>query len=321
MYVCKNDYKNMIKIGVFGITDETIALTRRIKRENEFVLTGLSFSPTTSGPPVAEASGFLSTDPEEILLTSDLLIFSDPCPGDLLFIRAAIRMSRPLFFPVTTRLSPETLEEINALAREGEVPVHCYNPLRDHPLFQAALQQAGRPLFTEIIRRDRADNGWESILNESLIHSLEATLSMNVTRPQRPVAGAYFRPGTSTGMVHIQMGFNDGMTALIRHELTEDGHALLCRIAGESDTVTADLANQMLSPRSLFPPTRYVRTKIRKGDPSSLLYHSFHNFTRQRGSVHHPVPDERIHATRLTEYIMEKIHSKTLTHLPAENNR
>ncbi len=315
MYVCKNDYKNMIKIGVFGITDETIALAGRIKKEKEFALTGIHFSPS-AGSSFPQDPGFLATDPEEMLMRSDLVVFSDPYPADLLFLRAAIRMSRPLFFPSTAHLSPQALLEIQALAQEGDVPVYCYNPLRDHPLFRTALEKAGHPLFTEIIRHWRAGPGGERDLTASLIHSVETTLHMNPARPRRPAVGAYFRPDNAAAMVHIQAEFNNGMTALIRHELTGNRNALLCRITGGNGTVTADLENNILRSRG---PSSAVR-KTLKGKRINPLFPCFRNFALRTGTRPFSLLEERIHATRLTGYILEKIHSKTISHLPAENN-
>ncbi len=319
MYVCKNAYKNMIKIGVFGITDETIALTGLIKKEKAFTLTGVHPFPN-AGNSVADEHSIPVTGPEELLLSSDLLVFSDPYPDDLFFIRSAIRMSRSLFFLHTAHLTPQILQEVQDLAQEGEVPVHCYNPLRDHPLFQTALEKAGRPFFTEIIRHWPANAEGRSRITSLLLHSVETTLHLNKARPRRPVAGACFPPDVISGILHVQMEFNDGMTALIRHELTDAGETDLCRITGERGTLVADLQHHLLRSPVHSSPSHRSRRKNLKGDRSLLLYQCFHNFASQRHKHPPALLEERIHAARLTEYILEKIHNKTLTPIPVENS-
>ena len=320
MYVCKNFHKNMIKIGVFGISGETITLTGRIKKDDNAVLTGFHLPAAPGAGLSRENRIFLNTDPEEVIMSSDCLLFADPHPDEMVFIRAAIRMSRPLFFLGTSRLPAGALPEIRDLAVEGGVHVHCYNPLRDHPLFAAAAAMAGRPFFTEIIRRWPGETSAGRLLTDNLLPSLEAVLHLNSTRPRRPLVGAYLLPDGAAGMVHLQMEFDDSMTALIRHEIPGEKETLLCRITGGEGTATADMAGGSLR----FLDNGHTRSAQKKKIPvagaSDPLYHSWNAFLRQCAAPHPAVLEERIQAARLLEYALEKVRNKTIPSLSPEKN-
>jgi hypothetical protein len=318
MYVCKNFHKNMIKIGVFGMSGETIALTGRIKKDPGAVLTGIHLPVSSAFPADHDETPFLNTDPEEVIMGSDVLIFSDPAPEEMIFIRAAIRMSRPLFFTATSRLSAGILTEIYDLAQEGSVHVHCYNPLRDHPLLPVATEAAGRPLFTEIIRRWKRMEQPEEMITGTLIHSVETILRMNSTRPRRPAVGAFFLPDGTRGMVHIQMEFDDGMTALIRHETPAGEETLVCNIAGEKGSVSADLLQNILLQRECRRTIR-EKNKIspRKADP---LYQTWLDFLQHTATPSSTFLEERINTLRLLEYMLEKIRTRIPAPVPTEKN-
>jgi hypothetical protein len=299
----------MIKIGVFGISGETIGLTDRIRKEKETVITGYHLSSPADAP--EGGVSFLTTDPEELLMASDALIFSDPLPGDMLILRAAIRMYRSLFFLRTDHLREEELREIRELVGEAGVQVHCYNPLRDHPLFPEALARAGHLLFAEIILHVQG-SGKEKRLTDPLIFSFEAALHTNRTQPRRPATGGYLMPGAAAGMIHIQMEFDDGMICLIRHELSDKGPSARCRFSGGKATATADLEKGTLRVRTQESEDHIPAEKLFPGHTFSPLYHSWQRFLRQPAE---PLPalEERITATRLAKYTTEKIHNRILT--------
>ncbi len=309
----------MIKIGVFGISGETIALAGRIKKDDNTVLTGFHLPTLPGGPFPPESRTFLNTDPEEVIMASDCLLFTDPHPEEMVFIRAAIRMSRPLFFLSTAHLPAGAFPEIRDLAVEGGVHVHCYNPLRDHPLFVAAAGAAGRPLFTEIIRRWPGE-ATAGPLTDTLLPSLEAALHLNNTRPRRPLVGTYLMPGHTAGMVHIQMEFDDGMTAVIRHEMPAEKETFLCRITGEETTATADLAGGTLGLQDPGNTPSAQQQMIPVTGASDPLYHCWQNFLSACDTPHPTLLEERIHATHLLEYTLEKIRNKTVTSLTPEKN-
>jgi hypothetical protein len=307
----------MIKIGVFGISEETITLTGRIKKEKGIFLTGTSLRASFPEDPFLQKHSYLNSDPKEMIMHSDVLLFADPSPDEMVFIRAALRMSRPLFFMKTLRLSEEALKEIYDLATEGEVHVHCYNPLRDHPLFSEAADLAGRPLFTEIIRRWKNVEQPEERITDTLIYSLEGTLHMNRTRPRRPAVGAVFHPESRTGLAHIQMEFDDGMTALIRHEVQEE-EAFFCNISGNNGKVSVDLSHNLLIQRDIAGTLKEKRKKLPGG--TDALYHAWQHFLQCTSSPSPALLEERITTLRILTYILEKIRIKAPSPLPAEKN-
>jgi len=307
----------MIKIGVFGISEETITLAGRIKKVNGVFLTGTYLPASLPDDPSRQKQRLLNSDPEEMIMHSDVLLFADPSPDEMVFIRAAIRMSRPLFFMKTFRLPEEALKEIHDLAMEGDVHIHCYNPLRDHLLFSAAAAAAGRPLFTEILRRWKDVEQPEEKIIGTLVYSVESALHLNRTRPRRPAVGAFFHPESRTGLAHIQMEFDDGMTALIRHEV-QDEEASLCTIYGENGKVSADLSHNLLIHKDIPGTPKEKRKKI-SGEVDALD-HAWHHFLQSTSSPSPALLEERITTLRILTYILEKIRIKAPSPLPAEKN-
>jgi len=108
-----------------------------------------------------------------------------------------------------------------------------------------------RPDYTGVktnIRRWKDMEQPEEKITGTLIYSVESTLHLNRTRPRRPAVGAFFHPESRTGLAHIQMEFDDGMTALIRHEVQEE-EVFFCNISGENGKVSVDLTRHRLMQR------------------------------------------------------------------------
>ncbi|GEM_PF-5143065 len=288
----------MIKIGVFGIADETLPLLELLRRGRGYTITGLHFP---DGPvPSGEGHPYPPTDdPEMLILRSDVLVFAAPAPADLPFMGEALRRSRPLFLADTSRLDPPHLEQVALLAAEAEVRVHCYDPLRDHPRFMQAAQTAGRILFAEVERTFREGEGLRQQLTATLLYSLEAMLSLNPTRPRRPAVGACLMPGREA-IIHIQLLFDDGMTAVIRHESGPRARQR-CRLAGSRQTVQFDPSTA--GPHNLAAPLRHA-----------ALWHAWQQLLSPHPD-HPETLEQRIEALRLHRETLDQLRIRTPAHL------
>ncbi len=293
----------MIKIGVFGITGETIPLLEKIRKEKGYRLAG-HHAPDGGGrlpEPVAE-------DPQTLIRQADVVLFSAPAPADLPLLREAMRWSRPLFLVDTSHLDTAHLQEVALLAAEADVAVHCFNPLRDHPLTARAVKVTGRVLFAETVRLFPAGEKGRQELIASLLHSLEMMLHLNPTRPRRPVVGTYLLPDRKEGRVQIQMEFDDGMTAVIRHE-TGERLQILCRLAGYGEAVSVDLRRHVLE-RSGENDRVRERLSLMPGR-TAALWQAWQHF------LGHPSPDgydaltQRIEALHLFRETLDRITIRT----------
>ncbi len=302
----------MIKIGVFGLSGETIYLSRKIiKEKKEQAISGYYVPGRRPDQGSVNRKLPTVTDPEDIIHHSDALVFADPDAEQMSFIRTALRGSKPLFFINTRHLSIKALHEIQELADEAETSAFCYNPVWYNETFSEAVRIVPGPSFTEFAYGVPPRQFQTRTIIKHLQFALETTLKLNNSFPRKPVVGAYSTGSGHTDLIHIHLEFDNGGVALFRYEGISVKNRFSCKLIHNGDIVLADLIAGIIRHQQMKPEgTPPVHHTAHQSDEETF-YRSWNYFLAGDKTANIDIED-RLATTRLFRFISEKIMNKTI---------
>ncbi len=309
----------MIKIGVFGLSGETIDLARLFRQKKEPVEL-LFFSRALQPGQPPQETGFLSSpDADELISRSDRLIFPDPSTGDMPFIRQALRQSKPLFFIHTGRLSPEDMHEIVRLAAEADIAAVCFNPVWETFVAGKIPQTVHDLFYAEMVYRMPADRFSPHTAVDHLLFSLESLLRFFRAFPKKPVVNVYSVHPGQTDMILVRLDFDNSAMIRFRYEGLAETQELTCRLVQPGLVTTCDFIAGKIRYHKAGTTTMTNAGSIMLPRNDHPLYRSWKTFMSGEKNKNIFMED-RLAATRTHQYIREKIHYNTPAPRPVVKN-
>ncbi len=296
----------MIKIGVFGLSGETIDLAREIRQKTKRA--ELLFFTHGMRPDYAEQpdSFFSFTDPDDLVSRSEKLIFTHPSSEDMPFIRQALRQSKPLFFVNTGHLTLDDMDEIVCLSGEAEVPAVCYNPVWIRFIQGKIPPVISDPLYAETTYRVPLSQFSPENILQDMSFSLESMLRIFRAFPKKPVVNMYSASLVRTDMVYVRLDFDNSAMALFKYEGLSEVREHSCRITQTGFLIHCNFINGSVRHLLVKPgglsATR--STRVPEENPALSLSWQFFLPGEKENNI---FMEDRLAATRIMQFIQDKM--------------
>ena len=309
----------MIKIGVFGLSGETIDLAREIRQKTEkaeLLFFTHDLRPDSAAHP---HSYFSFTDPDNLVSRSEKLIFTHPSSEDMPFIKQALRQSKPLFFIRTGNLTLDNMEEIVCLSGEAEVPAVCYNPVWTRFIPGKIPAVISNPLYAETIYRVPISQFSTEDILQDLSFSLESMLRIFRAFPKRPVVNVYSASLIRTDMIYVRLDFDNSAMALFKYEGLSKVREHSCRITQTGFLIHCDFINGEVRHLLIKPEELSVTRSIMLTGENHSLYRSW-QFFLPGGKENNIFMEDRLATLRIRQFIEDKIRHHSFAPQKAVKN-